>query len=127
MPSPAVETQQEFRYSARQAVVLPMSRNPIRSDAPPPPIPVGVSGLDRLLRLAAARGASTLYLSSDARPSVRVDGELQMLDGEPVHAPDDVESLLLTLMPERSHEALRTRRGDRVDLRSSKASAASAA
>ena len=44
----------------------------------------------------------------DSRPSVRVDGELQMLDGEPVHVARDVESLLLTLMPERNHEALRT-------------------
>ena len=64
-------------------------------------------GLDRLLRVAAARGASTLYLSSDAEPSVRVDGELQMLDGEPELTARDVESLLLTLMPERNHEALR--------------------
>ena len=90
------------------AVVLPISRSPIRADAPPPPIPVGVSGLDRLLRMAAARGASTLYLSSDARPSVRVDGEIQMLEGEPSHGPNDVESLLLTLVPDRNHEALRS-------------------
>ncbi len=67
-----------------------------------------MSGLDRLLRVSAARGASTLYLSTDARPSVRVDGELQVIDGEPVLSARDVESLLLTLMPERSHEALRT-------------------
>jgi twitching motility protein PilT len=67
-----------------------------------------VSGVDRLLRLAAARGASTLYLSSESRTSVRVDGELQILEGEPVLTSRDVESLLLTLMPERSHEALRT-------------------
>ena len=37
-----------------------------------------------------------------------MDGELQLLDGEPVLTARDVESLLLTLMPERSHEALRT-------------------
>jgi twitching motility protein PilT len=90
------------------AVVLPMSRSPIRTDAPPPPIPAGVSGLDRLLRMASARGASTLYLSSNARPSVRVDGEIQMLEGEPSHGPNDVESLLLTLVPDRNHEALRS-------------------
>jgi len=30
-----------------------------------------------------------------------------MLDGEPLHGPNDVESLLLTMMPERNHEALR--------------------
>jgi twitching motility protein PilT len=58
--------------------------------------------------MSAARGASNLYLSSDTRPSVRVDGEMQMLEGEPVLTARDVESLLLTLMPERSHEALRT-------------------
>jgi twitching motility protein PilT len=91
------------------AVVLPLARNPIRGDhQPPPSSDPTMSGLDRLLRLSAARGASTLYLSSESRPSVRVDGELQLLDGEPELTPRDVESLLLTLMPERSHEALRT-------------------
>jgi twitching motility protein PilT len=91
------------------AVVLPISRNPIRAEAPPPLVPdPTLSGLERLLRVSSARGASTLYLSSESRPSVRVDGELQILDGEPVHTSRDVESLLLTLMPERSHEALRT-------------------
>ena len=91
------------------ATVLQMSRNPIRVEAPSPtPADDALSGLERLLRTAAARGASTLYLSSDARPSVRVDGELQSLDGEPVHTSSDVISLLLTLMPDRSHEALRT-------------------
>jgi len=91
------------------AVVLPLARNPIRAEQPAPaPAGATMSGLDRLLRLAAARGASTLYLSSDSRPGVRVDGELQTLDGEPVLTARDVESLLLTLMPERNHEALRT-------------------
>jgi twitching motility protein PilT len=107
MPAPFASTQQDFKTPAPYAVVLPISRSPIRSDTPPQ-IPVGVSGLDRLLRMAAARGASTLYLSSDARPSVRVDGEIQMLEGEPSHGPNDVESLLLTLMPDRNHEALRS-------------------
>jgi len=91
------------------AVVLNLSRSPIRSDAPPRAVEdPTLSGLERLLRVSAARGASTLYLSSGSRPSVRVDGELQMLDGEPVHVARDVESLVLTLMPERNHEALRT-------------------
>jgi twitching motility protein PilT len=67
-----------------------------------------LAGLDRLLRLAAARGASTLYLSSSARPSLRVDGDVQTIDGAPVLSPNDVESLMLTLMPERNAEALRT-------------------
>jgi twitching motility protein PilT len=94
---------------SQPAVVLQMSRSPNRVEAPPPLSPGDtLSGLERLLRTAASRGASTLYLSSDARPSVRVDGDLQSLDGEPVHTSSDVISLLLTLMPDRSHEALRT-------------------
>jgi len=89
------------------AVVVPLTKNPLRSDSPPPLAAQALSGLDRLLRLAAARGASTLYLSSGTRPSIRVDGELQALESTPVLGPNDVESLLLTLMPERSAEALR--------------------
>jgi twitching motility protein PilT len=94
---------------SQPAVVLPIARSPIRAEVPPPLVSdPTLSGLERLLRVSSARGASTLYLSSESRPSVRVDGELQILDGEPVHTSRDVESLLLTLMPERSHEALRT-------------------
>ncbi|HZP48717.1 MAG TPA: ATPase, T2SS/T4P/T4SS family, partial [Vicinamibacterales bacterium] len=91
------------------ATVLPMSRNPIRAEQSASFVgDPTMDGLQRLLRISAARGASTLYLSSDARPSIRVDGELQSLDSEPVLTARDIESLLLTLMPERSHEALRT-------------------
>jgi twitching motility protein PilT len=92
-------------------VVLPLARNPIRPESPAILNDATLSGLDRLLRMAAARGASTLYLSSDSRPALRVDGELYTLDGEPVLTTRDVESLILTLMPERSHEALRTGAG----------------
>jgi twitching motility protein PilT len=88
--------------------VLPLARNPIRPDVPPPLAADSLAGLDRLLRLAAARGASTLYLSSASRPSIRVDGDVQAIDGAPVLGPNDVEALLLTLMPERNAEALRT-------------------
>lgn len=93
---------------AGPAVVLPLTRTPLRHDVPPPLAEPALSGLDRLLRLAAARGASTLYLSSGARPSIRVDGDVRTLDGAPVLAPNEVESLLLTLMPERGAEALRS-------------------
>ncbi len=86
--------------------VLPMTRTPIRSDAPGPVGPQ-VTGLDRLLRLAAARGASTLYLASNAPPSVRVEGDVLTIDGETALGPNDVESLLLGLMPQRNHESLR--------------------
>lgn len=90
------------------AVVLQLARTPLRPDAPPPLAETALSGLDRLLRLAAARGASTLYLSSGARPSIRVDGEVRVLDGTAVLESNEVESLLMTLMPERSAETLRS-------------------
>jgi twitching motility protein PilT len=108
-PSPAPSVVDIAPPPAQPAVVLPLARNPIRAEQPWPPVgDARTSGLDRLLRLSAARGASTMYLSSDSRPGVRVDGELQTLEGEPVLTARDVESLLLTLMPERNHEALRT-------------------
>lgn len=107
--APAAEPVAVFPPPAAQpAVVLPLTRNPVRADVPAPLPEQTLSGLERLLRLAAARGGSTLYLSSGARPSVRVDGDVQILDGAPELSPNDVESLLLTLMPERSAEALRT-------------------
>lgn len=90
------------------AVVLPLSRSPIRPGGPPPLAGPAKSGLDRLLRIAAARGASTLYLSSQARPSIRVDGEIWALESEPPLGPSEVESLLIDLMPERNREALRS-------------------
>lgn len=108
-PEPLSERSEERPVDAPQsAVVLPLTKNPLRSDPPPPLAGQALSGLDRLLRLAAARGASTLYLSSGTRPSIRVDGEVQALESTPQLGPNDVESLLLTLMPERNAEALRT-------------------
>ena len=68
------------------AVVLPLTRNPVKADVPPPLADHAMSGVDRLLRLAAARGASTVYLVSGARPSIRLDGEVQVLDGAPCSA-----------------------------------------
>jgi twitching motility protein PilT len=107
-PPPSPIASEPPIFASLPAVVVPMARSPIRGEAPAAVVGQSGTGLERLLRLAAARGASTLYLSTDQRPSVRVDGENQPLEGEPVLTAYDVESLLLTLMPERSHEALRT-------------------
>ena len=92
------------RLSRPYEVVPPISRSPIRAESSQPSPVDTLSGLERLLRVAAARGASTLYLSSNARPSVRVDGQVQVIDSEPVHTASDVISLLMTLMPDRRHE-----------------------
>jgi len=93
--------------AASSGVVLPMTRS-VKGEAPPPIAVSPTSGLDRLLRTAAARGASTLYLTSEARPSMRVDGEIQPLAGEAPLTAGDVESLLIDLMPERNREELRS-------------------
>jgi twitching motility protein PilT len=107
---PAITLQPDpvFRAPAPPlAPVLPLTRSPVRTDTPAPIVATVVPGLDRLLRMVATRGASTLYLSSGATPSIRVDGEIQALEGETQHGPNDVESLLLTMIPERNHEAMR--------------------
>lgn len=88
-------------------VVVPMAR-PVRIDAAPlRGLSSRPGGIERLLRLASARGASALYLPSDARPHLRVDGDIRVLDNEPVSSSTDVEAALLELMPEGTRDALR--------------------
>ena len=101
-PSRAPEYAPSDEPPQHAAVVLPISRVPIPGETGH-----ALTSLDRLLRIAASRGASTLFVVSKARPSIRVSGEMQMLD-EPPLGPDDVESMLLELMPDRNREALRT-------------------
>ncbi len=91
------------------AVVLPLTRTVIRQEPPArPSTSRRLAGLDRLLRLAAARGATTLYIAAQSVPSIRADGEIAVLDGEAMLTASDVESLLLDLAPERSRQALRS-------------------
>jgi twitching motility protein PilT len=101
-PMPAGRDPQ-FPPITEPAVVLPISRSPVRGDVVRPQ-PGRQAGLDRLLRLAAARGAEALYLFSQARPSIRLDGELHVLEGEPVLSPQEVEGLVLDVMPARDGE-----------------------
>ncbi len=96
----------------RHAVVLPLSRHQVRGDQSARFTPsLHATGIDRLLRIAAARGASTLYLTSQSRPSIRVDGEIGPIDGESVLTEGDVETLILDMIPERNREALRSQAG----------------
>jgi twitching motility protein PilT len=91
------------------STALPMLRTTSRPEPTRPRTVALDAGLDRLLRFAVARAASTVYLSTGSRPAVRVEGEIQLLEGEPVLSSSDVVSLLLTLTPpEHSHGALRT-------------------
>jgi twitching motility protein PilT len=54
--------------------------------------------IDHLLRLAASLGASALYLSSNMRPSVRIDGQVKPIDSTAALDPAEIETLLLSLV-----------------------------
>jgi twitching motility protein PilT len=88
-------------------VVLPLARSPIRTDTPragatPTPRYLGIG---RLLRIASARGASSLFLTANARPSIRLDDEILPLETEPPLGKAEVEALILELAPGASREA----------------------
>ena len=119
-PRPSVRPEEQLARPepARPAVPLPhdvpppfaqpLGRVPLRAEAPQrPSVPTfGAAGLDRLLRAASGRGAPVLYLVSQAKPSIRVDGEIVPIEGEPPLAAAEIEALVLGLAPERDHEAL---------------------
>ncbi|HUU35392.1 MAG TPA: ATPase, T2SS/T4P/T4SS family, partial [Vicinamibacterales bacterium] len=82
------------------AVVLSLTRDSSRANGGTVRGGVRPGGIERLLRLAAARGASALYLTTQARPAVRVDGDIRLLDGEPALSSGDVEAAVLELAPD---------------------------
>lgn len=95
-------------HDPQPAVVVPLSRPPARTEPTRLTGSQRIAGLDRLLRVAAGRGASTLYIVAQAKPFIRVDGEVTELAGEHQLTAAEVESLILELAPERSREALQT-------------------
>jgi twitching motility protein PilT len=103
-PSPRPVRPEDRPTPETPATVLPLARNFVKSDGRRMGTSPRLAGLDRLLRLAAARGAETLYLFSQARPSIRVDGEIGALEGEPVLGASDVEALLLEALPDPREE-----------------------
>jgi twitching motility protein PilT len=79
----------------------------MRTDAPyagasPTPRHLGIG---RLLRIAAARGASSLYLTAEARPSIRLDDEILPLETESPLGKAEVEALILEMAPGASRDA----------------------
>ncbi len=108
VPPSLAETRRPLGEDSQPATVQPLARSQVRGDQTPrvsgsPKL----TGLDQLLRVAAARGASALYLVSGSGPSIRVDGEISALAGEPSLSASEVESRILDLMPDRNREALR--------------------
>lgn len=80
-PTPHIRGQPPAVPEPQSAVVLPFARSSVLSEQPLRfTQPLHSAGIDRLLRIAAARGASTLYLTSQARPSIRVDGEIGVIE-----------------------------------------------
>jgi twitching motility protein PilT len=95
-----IELRRNSSRVTERAVVLPISRMPVHLDVPVRCDRPRLAGLDRLLRQASARGAEALYLLSSCRPSIRVDGAMGALHGEAVLGPQDVESLILEVLPD---------------------------
>jgi len=70
-------------------------------------------GAERLLRLAIERGATELFLMTQARPYLRVGGEVRLLQDEPVLSAADLETVLSEITPEPSRDAVS--RGERAE------------
>jgi len=87
------------------ATVLHMTRT-VRIEVPPRSTATRVSGLERLLRLAAARAASALFVTSECRPSIRVEGDVRPLEGEPTMSRAEVEAAVMEIVPEAEQEAV---------------------
>src|SRR5688572_10277670 len=78
----------------------------VRIEVPPRASTRAASGIDRMLRIASARGASALFLTSDSRPWIRIEGDLRYLDSEPALSRADVEAAILEIAPESGHESI---------------------
>jgi twitching motility protein PilT len=88
-----------------RARVLQMTRT-VRIEVPPRATTARGSGVERLLRLAAARAASALFVISDTRPSIRVEGEIRTLDGEATMTRAEVESAVMEIAPDSLQDAV---------------------
>jgi twitching motility protein PilT len=80
------------------AVILPLTRQPRLESGADSRTPVATT-LQRLLRIAANRGAATLYLVAQTAPMVRIDGEFSTLEGEAPLTTAFVERLLADVAP----------------------------
>jgi twitching motility protein PilT len=96
----AAATRDDAPSDALPGVVLSLTRDSARTTGQSSRGHGRGGGIERLLRLAAARGASALYLTTQARPAVRVDGDIRLLEGEATLSSGDVEAAVLELAPE---------------------------
>ena len=89
---------------AAQSVILPMTRT-VRIEVPPRIPASRSSDIERLLRTAAARGASALFLTSESRPHMRVDGDIRLLENEAALTRSDVEAAIVEIAPESGQQS----------------------
>ena len=100
---PTAQTEDE----TRQAVVVPLARTPIKPESASVPFtPSEDAALMHTLRVAAARGASTVYVVAQSKPMMRIDGEIGPLESEPMLTAADVDRLVMELAPPRRRDAL---------------------
>jgi twitching motility protein PilT len=113
VPDEAVETEDEAdpqpvvaHVAHHLAPVVPMAaRSGMRFE------PASVAphsrgeGLPHLLQVAAAQGASVLYVAVHAKPSLRVDGEIRVLEHETPLSEGLLEAGLKTILPNGSGPA----------------------
>jgi len=102
-PEPEPEPERE------RAVVVPLARQTIKSEATGSTTSARVEGFSvaELLSVAAARGASTVYVVAQSQPMIRADGEIVTLDigsGAPL-GDSDVNRLVLDLAPPAARDA----------------------
>jgi len=104
-PEPVLHAQAEDE--TRQAVVVPLARMPIKPESVSVPYtPSEDAALMHTLRVAAARGASTVYVVAQSKPMIRIDGEIGPLESEPTLTAADVDRLVMELAPPRRRDAL---------------------
>lgn len=88
--------------TAPGGLVVPIDRAPARPERPDAGGRVDDEALLKVLRVAAERGASTVYVVAQSKPMLRVDGEISAIEEGPALTPADIERLVSTLAPPRA-------------------------
>jgi twitching motility protein PilT len=104
----AASIEREAAPVSAPALAAPMTRT-VRIEVPPRVAAASSrssSDIERLLRVAAARGASALFLTSDSRPWIRMEGDLRQLDSEAAFSRADVERAAMEIAPESGLESI---------------------
>jgi twitching motility protein PilT len=64
------------------------------------------SYIERLLRTASGRDAAALFVTSDSRPYIRVEGDLRQLDSEPMLSRAEVERAILEIASDSARDSI---------------------